>query len=119
MLIHLLGHIPERADITDEFFPPFFLLAGDVGCADDALVRIDEEEGEDLAVAGFFGVDEVERLNAVLVNLQVWSEARLSRDMLGGKSSLFLGMRIPESRLTFGKVSSRPDCQAHVSHQLP
>ena len=71
MLVHLLWHISQRADISHEIFPPFFLLAGDVGRADDALVRVDEEEGKNLAVTGFTGVDEVEGLHAMLVDL--WS----------------------------------------------
>ena len=69
MFVRLLEHIPHGTDIANEFLPPFFLLARDVGRADDALLRNDEEESENLAVAKFAMVDEVERLNAVLVDL--------------------------------------------------
>ena len=69
-LIHLLRHLPQRTYVANDFLPPFFLLAGDVGRADDALVRVDEEESENLAVARFGGIDEVEGSNTVLEDLQ-------------------------------------------------
>ena len=40
---------------------PTFLLRGDVGGRGDVARRVDEEEDEDLAEAGFDGVGEVER----------------------------------------------------------
>lgn len=77
MLVNFLGHIPQGADIADEVLPPFFLLAGDVGCADDTFMGIDQEESEDLAMAGFAAVDKVEGMHAVLINLWMLLEVDL------------------------------------------
>ena len=126
MLVHLLRHIPQWANITDGFFPPCFLLAGDVSRADDARVRVHEEESEDLAVAGFAWVNEAEGLHAVLVDLRLSLDGdgkycsrsavmetrgrcMAFHESLQGRASLALNIKKLKSRLTFGKVTSRPD----------
>ena len=71
MLINLFRHSAQWTDIANSFLPPIFLLARDVGRADNWFVRIDEEKCEDLAVAWFAGVLEMEGLDAVLEDLEL------------------------------------------------
>ena len=63
-------------------------------------MRVAEEKGEDFAVAGFGGVDKVEGVDTVLVDLHL---SVLDTDWGANCSG---GMLIEEP--TLGKVSSRP-----------
>lgn len=56
--------------LEDLVLDPLALLRGDVGGGRDALGRIDEEEDEDLAVAGLGRVDEAERRDLVLKDVR-------------------------------------------------
>ena len=70
MLVNLLWHSAQGTNIANQFLPPLFLLARDVGRADYWYVRVDEEKCEDLAVAGFTGVLKLKGLDAVLKDLE-------------------------------------------------
>ena len=43
MLVDLLWDVAERTDSTDQLLPPFFLLAGDIGRADDFRMGVNEK----------------------------------------------------------------------------
>lgn len=60
----VLGSADPR--LEDLVLDPLALLRGDVGGRRDALGRVDEEEDEDLAMAGLGRVDEAERSDLVL-----------------------------------------------------
>lgn len=54
----------------DRFASPVGLLRRDISGGWDARFRVDEKQGNDLAMTGFSGVDEPERGDLMLINVR-------------------------------------------------